>query len=76
MPLPRGQAETVRSSWGLATPGSAPTVDDAHVGDRRMHAKLRTGLLMGSTDVCPAISDWHVEMLNEDRETPGSGARQ
>lgn len=45
-----------------------PVVDDAHVGNRRMHVKIRRGLLQGETNVCPAIDDWDVEMLNEDRE--------
>lgn len=48
-----------------------PVVDDAHVGNRRMHVKIRRGLLQGETNVCPAIDDWDVEMLNEDREHLG-----
>ncbi|CAK9051849.1 unnamed protein product [Durusdinium trenchii] len=39
-----------------------------HVADRRMHAVLRTGLVEGQTNVCPAIDDWDIDMLNEDRE--------
>ncbi|CAK9031258.1 unnamed protein product [Durusdinium trenchii] len=68
------KADRIRSAWGSLWEGRVnrsfrgPTVDDMHVADRRMHAVLRTGLVEGQTNVCPAIDDWDIDMLNEDRE--------
>ena len=35
-----------------------PEVENSHVGNHQMHVKIRTGLLEGRTNVCPAIDDW------------------
>eukprot|EP00913_Durusdinium_trenchii_P031648 g29637.t1 len=75
------KADRIRSAWGSLWEGRVnrsfrgPTVDDMHVADRRMHAVLRTGLVEGQTNVCPAIDDWDIDMLNEDRERLGKLTR-
>ncbi|CAJ1378279.1 unnamed protein product [Effrenium voratum] len=61
-----------RSAWLEETlaVGSSHTnrIDDAHIGARRMNVRIGHGLLRGDTNVCPAVSDWDVDMLNEDKE--------
>ncbi|CAL1147215.1 unnamed protein product [Cladocopium goreaui] len=71
-----GQAQGIRSEWAgnvlkaavQNSPSLGPTVENSHVGNHQMHVKIRTGLLEGRTNVCLAIDDWDVDMLNEDRE--------
>jgi hypothetical protein len=47
-----------------------PTVENSHVGNHQMHVKIRTGLLEGRTNVCPAIDDWDAkdDLFGEPRE--------
>jgi len=52
-------------SGDLAT-GNA--VDDAAVKSKRMTVRLGRGLVGGEAEVCPAIDDWDIDMLNEAQE--------
>ena len=53
-----GEKQTSNQAAVQNSPSLGPTVENSHVGNHQMHVKIRTGLLEGRTNVCPAIDDW------------------
>ena len=61
-------SQTLQHAFGNAGMFSNNLVDDAHVRGSSMRVRIATGIMKGETDSCPGINDWHIDMLNEDKE--------
>ena len=61
-------SQTLQHAFGNINMFSKNLVDDAQVRGSSMRVRIGTGIMKGETDVCPGIDDWHIDMLNEDKE--------
>ncbi|CAE6955313.1 unnamed protein product [Symbiodinium sp. CCMP2592] len=60
--------QNLQNAFGNLGVLSKDKVDDAPVRGSSMRVRISRGIMKGETDSCPGIDDWHIDMLNEDKE--------